>query len=86
MRAIHAITRLRIDRALGYNPLLVLLAPLFIWFFAANLATTCWGPDKIKLSLPPAFAKSLLLVIVAYFVIRNIPAYPFTLLQPHGIQ
>jgi Protein of unknown function (DUF2752) len=86
LRAIHAMTRLRIDRAFGYNPLLVLFVPLFIWFFAANLATACWGPDKIKFSLPPAFAKSLLLIIVAYFVIRNIPAYPFTLLQPHSIQ
>jgi hypothetical protein len=86
LRAIHAVTRLRIDRALGYNPLLVLLLPLFIWFFAANLGTACWGPDKIKLSLPPVFAKSLLLIIVAYFVVRNIPAYPFTLLQPHGIE
>jgi hypothetical protein len=86
LRAIHAMTRLRIDRAFGYNPLLVLFVPLFVWFFAANLATACWGPDKIKFSLPPAFAKSLLLIIVAYFVIRNIPAYPFTLLQPHSIQ
>jgi Protein of unknown function (DUF2752) len=86
LRAIHAITGLRIDRAFGYNPLLVLFLPLFIWFFATNLATACWGPDKIKFSLPPAFAKSLLLIIVAYFVIRNIPAYPFTLLQPHSIQ
>jgi hypothetical protein len=86
LRAIHAMTRLRIDRALGYNPLLVFFVPLFIWFFAANLVTACWGPEKIKFSLPPAFAKSLLLIIVAYFVIRNIPAYPFTLLQPHSIQ
>jgi hypothetical protein len=87
LRAIHAMTRLRIDRAFGYNPLLVLFVPLFIWFFAVNLATACWGPDKkIEFSLPPAFAKSLLLIIVAYFVIRNIPAYPFTLLQPHSIQ
>jgi hypothetical protein len=86
LRAIHAITQLRIDRALGYNPLLVLFVPLFIWFFAANLATACLGPDKIKSSIPPAFAKSLLLIILAYFVIRNIPASPFTLLQPHSIQ
>jgi len=86
LRAIHAMTHLRIDRAFGYNPLLVLFVPLFIWFFAANLVTACWGPEKIKFSLPPAFAKSLLLIIVAYFVIRNIPAYPFTLLQPHSIQ
>lgn len=86
LRAIHAITRLRFDRALGYNPLLVLFVPLFVWFFAANLAAACWDPDKIKFTLPPFFAKSLLLIIVAYFVIRNIPAYPFTLLQPHSIQ
>lgn len=86
LRAIHAITRLRIDRALAYNPMLVLFVPLFIWFFASNLATACWGPDKIKFSLPPAFAKSLLLIIMVYFVIRNIPASPFTLLQPHSLQ
>jgi hypothetical protein len=86
LRAIHAITQLRIDRALGYNPLLVLFVPLFIWFFAANLTTACFGPDKIKFSIPPAFAKSLLLIIMAYFVFRNIPASPFTFLQPHSIQ
>jgi Protein of unknown function (DUF2752) len=86
LRAIHAITRLRIDRALGYNPLLVLFLPLFIWFFAINLATACRGPDKIKFRLPPAFGNALLIIILTYFVFRNIPAYPFSLLQPHSIQ
>jgi hypothetical protein len=86
LRAIHAITRLRIDRALGYNPLLVLFLPLFVWFFAVNLATACWGPDKTRFHLPPAVGKVLLIIVLTYFVFRNIPAYPFTLLQPHRIQ
>jgi hypothetical protein len=86
LRAIHAITHLRIDRAFAYNSLLVLFLPLFIWFFAINLAATLLGPDKIRLHLPPVFGKVLLVIVLAYFLIRNIPAYPFTLLQPHHIQ
>jgi len=86
LRAIHAITQLRFDRALAYNSLFVLFSPLLLWFFAGNLATAFWGPDKIKFYLAPALGKALLGVILAYFVIRNIPAYPFTLLQPHSIQ
>jgi Protein of unknown function (DUF2752) len=85
LRAIHAITRLRFDRAFAYNSLFVVLSPLLLWYFAISLATAFRGPDKIRFSLPPALGKALLGVILAYFVIRNIPAYPFTLLQPHSI-
>ena len=86
LRAIRAITQLRLDRALAYNFLLVLFSPLFLWFFAVNLAIAGQGPDRIKGYLAPAFGKACLVIILAYFVIRNIPAYPFILLQPHSIQ
>ena len=85
LRAIHAITRLRFDRALAYNSLFVILSPLLLWYFVVNLATTFRGQEKIERYLSPTLGKALLGVILAYFVIRNIPAYPFTLLQPHSI-
>jgi Protein of unknown function (DUF2752) len=85
LRAIHAITRLRFDRAFAYNSLITIFSPLLLWFFAVNLATAFRGPEKVRFYVVPALGRALLGVILAYFVIRNIPAYPFILLQPHRI-
>lgn len=86
LRAIHAITRLRFDQAFAYNILFAIFLPFLFWFFAVNLVIAFRGPDKVKSFLDPSLSKALLGVILVYFVIRNIPVYPFILLQPHSIK
>jgi hypothetical protein len=49
LRAIHAITRLRFDRAFAYNSLFVVLSPLLLWYFA-NQFSDCipgTGQDQV---------------------------------------
>ncbi len=71
-RALHALAHGDVGKALGLNALAVLAVPVLA-LAAWRGSTTRWKPIWIW---------TLLFVVVMYGVLRNIPAYPFTLLAP----
>lgn len=70
-RALHALVHGDVAASLSNNilliPALVLLAVLLIW---PRLATNRW------------VCLTIVVVVIAFFVLRNVPFYPFTLLAP----
>ena len=82
-RTLHALAHRDWARALGLNPLLVLLLPLALWWALLSL----WR--ALRHNLPPAelprpAATVLLVVVLAFWILRNLPWWPCTLLAPHG--
>jgi hypothetical protein len=72
LRATHSLLNGRVSEAFRFNPLLV----LSISFVGALVLRRSWA---YKVWVPwMAFA-----VLLAYGVLRNIPAWPFVLLAPH---
>jgi len=71
LRCIHSLVHGEFLLALRYNILTILAFPLLI------LMTIF--PDKFSSS---RFAIGLLIVIISFTVLRNIPHYPFDLLAP----
>ena len=71
-RALHQLAHGHLAEALGYNPLTVLLLPVI-----AYLVVTRRNPIYRSLTI-----WVLVGVVVAFGVLRNIPAYPFTVLAP----
>jgi hypothetical protein len=71
LRATHALLHGRFLEALDFNPLMVLLLPfLVLWGVRPGwLGDTWWG-------------WGLLGLIMMYWVVRNIPVFPFSLLAP----
>lgn len=62
------------------NQLTLLMLPFAAYLIASAYRRT---PDS-KLSSPPTWMGWVVIAaIVAYWIVRNIPAYPFTLLAPH---
>jgi hypothetical protein len=85
-RLLHALVHGRFIEAIGYNPLLALLLPLLgIWMAYSFL---CWqglvsdGAVPLPRWLGRNLPLFLLVMILVYWVARNIPFYPFTLLAP----
>ena len=79
-RALHALVHGDIATAFAMNPLLFVLAPL--------LGAVLWHASGRHLPLPRA-AVALLLgpwfwlaLIGGYWLLRNVPAWPFTMLAP----
>ena len=82
-RAAHQLMHGHIGQAAGYNLLLVLILPLAIWHIALHIWNT-FGTPKLHLSLfrYPLTSRVLLLAVLLFWLLRNIPVYPFTQLAP----
>ncbi|MGE5415715.1 MAG: DUF2752 domain-containing protein [Acidobacteriota bacterium] len=69
--------------ALGYNPFVIILLPFILYRLAGILLYHMTGKKLPMPLLGPKVIVGLLIVIVAFWVLRNIPVYPLTLLRPH---
>lgn len=82
LRALHQLAHGNLGAAFGLNALMVLSAPFLAYaLLAEGLATLGWRVLP-RPFLPAWMVWSLLGVIVAYWVLRNVPAYPFSALAP----
>ena len=81
-RAIHHFLHGRIARAFFYNPLVViLLFPLGLYLL--NQARfVIWGKRWRTPEIPIKYLWVLVLVVILFWILRNIPYYPFILLAP----
>lgn len=83
LRGIHALVHGQILRAVQYNILMVISIPFVIYLLLEKLGIEINGRLLIKRKLfSKTFYKILLGVIILYWIFRNIPLYPFTLLAP----
>ena len=82
LRALHRLLHADIAGALGYNVFAVVALP-FIAYSYLSEATRAFT----KRSLPGVFINhrwiwTLLVVIIAFWIVRNLPVHPFSVLAP----
>jgi hypothetical protein len=82
LRALHQITRGHLATAFGLNPLLILSLPFVGYSFASRTSLALRGRSLRAFFIPPLFIWALLAVVIVYWVVRSLPAYPFSLLAP----
>lgn len=85
-RASYSILHGRFVDAFCYNPLMMILLPLIGLYIAAR--TVDWvitGGNHIDKKINMKFLTGVLVVVLIYGVLRNIPVFPFTLLAPGGL-
>jgi len=82
-RAMVALLHADILAALHNNILFVLSLPFLIYSFIVFMRNTL-NKNKIKLRFfyDPLFVKIVIVLVIAFSILRNIPSYPFTLLAP----
>lgn len=79
-RALHAVLHGHPVHAVTFNPLIVVAIPLGIVTFIRYVRGDDSGDGRV---LRPAWIWVIFIAMVGFWVARNIPAYPFTLLAPH---
>lgn len=82
-RGLHALVHGDIRQALRFNPLTVALVPFALYMTAKVVWSELTGAKSQSKSLPTWFPWAFAAIIGAFWIARNIPAYPFTLLAPH---
>jgi hypothetical protein len=82
LRDLHQLTLGHPVAALDLNPLMVLLLPFVAYFLASHAMLAVTGRPLRKFFVRPALIWTLLGIILVYWLLRNLPGYPFTLLAP----
>jgi hypothetical protein len=84
-RSAHSLLNGHVAQAFAYNPLLVLLSPYLLIALVRWTWFWLWGTEARRSLFPSRYTWLVLGVFIAYWVLRNVPVYPFTLLAPHEI-
>ena len=82
LRALHQLTLGHPVAALDLNPLMVLLLPFVAYFLASHAMLAATGRPLRKFFVRPELIWVLLGVVLVYWLLRNVPAYPLTFLAP----
>ena len=83
-RALSSLLHADFLQAINFNVLLVISLP-FLIYAAIVAVVNAFKKQQVnqKIFYSPFFVKTLLVVVIAFWILRNIPRYPFTLLAPH---
>jgi hypothetical protein len=81
-RGFHALFHGDVITALHYNALLPVFAFLFAFIFISLILIVWRGRGLSWRIFPPSAMYGFLVLAAAFFVLRNLPFYPFTLLAP----
>ncbi|MFZ1946736.1 MAG: DUF2752 domain-containing protein [bacterium] len=82
LRAAHHLLSGDLVGALDLNPLAVALVPLLMWHLASRLALAGLGRSVPSALDAGAASKVVLVSVVIFWVLRNLPFMPFRLLAP----
>ena len=77
-RALHSLLTGDLVGAADHNLLFVLLLPLLVWWFVRSVRTALGRPPKpLNLRWRPWMTWTSVVVVVAWWVLRNLPFAPF---------
>lgn len=81
-RALDALLHGDVTRAFDMNPLGLLLAPVLGYVLVRDALELLGLARLPRIPLTPKIVVGLVVLVFAYWVLRNVPVYPFTLLAP----
>jgi hypothetical protein len=84
-RCLYALLHGDLRQAAAYNVLFLVVLPPFLALAARVWWAALRGRPSPSLPVPPWAIRILLVVLIAFGVLRNINVYPFTLLAPHEL-
>ncbi len=77
LRAFHQLLHGNIRTAFSYNPLFVVFVPVSVVFAALYMNSSSRKMFESRL-----WIWLFLIIVICYWILRNIPAYPFDYLKP----
>jgi hypothetical protein len=83
-RALYQLLHGHVVKAFRFNPLMVAALPFLSYALVAEGVFAVTGRTLPTFRPKWNLARTILYIIVAYWILRNVPIYPFTLLAPGG--
>lgn len=82
LRGLHALLHGDIKTALDFNPLMVVSLPYLIYSFYTYCSPIILGHRVQSLFIRSSWIMSYLTVVLVFWVLRNLPYPPFSILAP----
>lgn len=82
LRGLHQLLNGHPIAALDLNPLMVLTLPFLAYVFVSQILIAVRGRGLRRIFVKPYLITAIFWVVLAFWVLRNIPVYPFTILAP----
>ncbi len=82
LRGLHQLLNGNLLEALGFNPLMVLSLPFVGYALLSNAVPGLSDRQMPEVFIPAAWIWMLLGVVILFWALRNIPAYPFSVMAP----
>lgn len=82
LRALHQLLHGHLGEALGLNPLMVISLPFLAYAYLSYGVEAIGGKPLPNIFIRAKWIWFLLQVIIAYWIVRNIPVVPFSWLAP----
>ena len=84
-RAAHSLLHLDIPQTLAWNPLALFVLPYLAAALVRSVWFWLWDVRSARSMLPERLGWFVVGVVLVFWVLRNVPHEPFTLLAPHEI-
>ncbi len=84
-RALHSLLNGHVEQAFAYNPLIALISPYLLFCVLRSAWFWLWGTEPRRSMFPAKWSWPAFAVLMLYWVLRNVPVYPFILLAPHEL-
>lgn len=81
-RGLHQLTHGHVLTALRYNVLMLLLVPLLAYVLLSQALVVVRGRGLPMFFTKPVYVRALFWILMTFWILRNIPVYPLTLLSP----
>ena len=82
LRAAHQLLRGHVIVALGLNSLIILSLPIAAYGFLHQFSVRLHGRQLPNVQIPIHAVWTSAVVVVAFWILRNLPLYPFSILAP----
>lgn len=82
MRCCKSLLHGRIIQALDFNPFTFLAIPFLAFAYIRFAVREIWKKELKYIVVKPVYIWGLLIFIIVFWIIRNLPWFPFTVLAP----
>lgn len=82
LRGLHQLLNGNLIAAFGYNPYAMLALPVIAFALLGTALSSAWEKQMPRVFVHHLLIWGLLAAVLAFWVLRNLPVYPFTALAP----
>ena len=82
LRALHQLLNGQLLAAIDFNPLTVFFLPFLAYAFCTAIIGEIRGSKLPTVFIPAGWIWTLLVAVIAFGVLRNLPVFPFSILAP----